>query len=86
MSFPQSFIYFLLQLQWDDFFQPSSFCLFTREVHKLVWSHSVTFVLFLVWSEETGKKQRGLNSPQSSARDAARLWSAQFLFSSQPVF
>jgi len=31
MSFPQSFIRFLLQLPWDHFFQPSSFCVSSPE-------------------------------------------------------
>lgn len=63
-SFPQSFLSFLPQLPRDHSFQPSSFCLFGGEV---VWSHNVSFVLFRVWSEETGKEQRAPNSPRFPA-------------------
>lgn len=66
-SFPQSFLSFLPQLLRDHLFQPSSFCLSGGEV---AWSHNVSFVLFRVWSEETGKEQRALNSPRFPARGA----------------
>lgn len=58
-----------------------------RSAQTVAWSHNVTFVLFLVWSEKTGKEQRFLNNLQGDGSHGAppevgaRLWLAQVIFS-----